>query len=237
MATKSKDKGGATADDSAAHGSSPTIVGGYAITCEEISSNWPDDVEELTLSIAELLNSPGVYQGSFEFGIAEGVLLLSNDEALLDERVALFAEEEERDRYDEEEYDDEDDEELDDEDADVNSASKTQPGLNSGKPDATQAQVVPKDKESEAAKAVPNSKFHLLSRGQENGEGETYYTPCPGHIDFTDDTYTRFTGTMDICFIGRVDIVGERVSDVGGGGDWNTYTEAAYEEARVGRWR
>lgn len=38
---------------------------------------------------------------------------------------------------------------------------------------------------------------------------------CPGQIAFPDGQYTKFTGKLEITFGLMIDIVGERVSDVG----------------------
>lgn len=229
MEALSEIKNKSATEDDAADRPAATIVGSYGITCEEISRNWPDH-EELTMGIAES-SSPGVCEGCFDFGAVEGVLLISTDQSLLDERVAELDMEDrrERDDYDYDEGFDEYGQKKDGEED-----SREQPVLTGDTREAEPAEVAPEGQKAMAARSL---KFRLLSRGQENGEGETDYIPCPGEIKFSDDKFTTFTGEMDICFLGCVEIVGERVSDAGAGGDWNAYTEHAYEEARVGRWR
>jgi hypothetical protein len=57
-----------------------TPVGSYLVTCETIEEEWPDDVGEegMVLDIREA-GQKGVYEASFDFGMAEGAMVLSSD--------------------------------------------------------------------------------------------------------------------------------------------------------------
>lgn len=78
-----------------------TIVGGYAITLE---GTWPGvkDEDDLGLDISES-STPGVYEASFDFGLLQGVMVLSADESLLEDHIQKL-----EDRSDEEDDSEED---------------------------------------------------------------------------------------------------------------------------------
>lgn len=66
-----------------------------------------------------------------------------------------------------------------------------------------------------------------------------FVDPHEGYFDFTDDTFTAFKGKADIPYLGTsVDIEGFKIASGARNQaeDWGTFSEAAYERARVGRW-
>ncbi|KUI56172.1 Origin recognition complex subunit 4 [Cytospora mali] len=201
-----------------------SIVGGYAITCEAISTEWPDQGDDLGLDISES-STPGVYEGSFDFGILEGAMVFSSDEALLNSYVKML----EADGLDESSDEDDEDE---DEDED-------EPTITGGKRKATSTA------RGGTAKKVrkepsPGLKFHILWRGRETGEGEIHPEPEQGTIMFSNKSYTKFTGEIDLPFVGDgVKFTGEKVTDQANTGStsWNEFSEAEYERTRIGRWR
>lgn len=203
-----------------------SIVGGYSITCKAISEEWPDQDDHFGLDISES-STFGVFEGSFDFGILEGAMVLSSDEGLLDAHVDKL----EADEGDEYGYDDEEDDGDEDED---------EPTVSGGKRKATStARGQPAKK---VKKASPGSalRFHILWRGRDTSEGEIHSGPGHGAIKFTNKNYTKLTGEIDLPHAGEgVEITGERVTDQSNAGDsssWNDYSEAAYERANVSRW-
>lgn len=59
----------------------PSIVGTYIVDCEEIERDY-HNTDDLGLSITST-PLPGIYQATFDFGILEGVMMLSADEYML----------------------------------------------------------------------------------------------------------------------------------------------------------
>lgn len=78
-----------------------SIVGEYIIDCKEIADGWPEDADDMRLSIKKTRTS-GLYEAYFHFGAAEGMMMLSRDETLLEP----YADPEESDSEEEDEEDD-----------------------------------------------------------------------------------------------------------------------------------
>ncbi|KUI73377.1 Origin recognition complex subunit 4 [Cytospora mali] len=206
-----------------------SIVGGYIITCEAISKGWPDEGDDLGLDISESA-TPGVYEGSFRFGILEGAMVFSSDEALLKSYVKMLeANELEANGLDE--SSDEDDE-GEDEDED-------EPTITGGKRKATSTARGGTAKKARKDPS-PGLKFHILWRGRETGEGQIHPEPEQGTIKFSNKSYTKFTGEIDLPYVGDgVKFTGEKVTEQANTGStsWDEFSEVAYERARIGRWR
>jgi len=61
----------------------PAPVGEYMIDCEAIEGEWPDMAEDMALSI-RYDEALGAYAATFDFGIIQGVIIMSEDEGFLD---------------------------------------------------------------------------------------------------------------------------------------------------------
>lgn len=151
-------------------------------------------------------------------------MILSSDGPLLADYVNKM--EGNEDAIDEDDEDDEDDEEDEDEPAVTGRKRKVTKTTARGRP-------------AKKAKAPsPGLKFHIFWRGRETGEDEIQ-APEQGTIKFSDKNYTKFTGEIDLPFVGdNVEFTGEKVSDKSNarGSSWNEYCEAEYEQARMSRW-
>ena len=56
-------------------------TGSYIVDCEEIQRNWSAEAENITLGIGRTYEEV-VFLACFDFGVVEGVMLISADEAL-----------------------------------------------------------------------------------------------------------------------------------------------------------
>lgn len=80
-----------------------------------------------------------------------------------------------------------------------------------------------------------NLEFHLQWRGRSLSDDTEYSGPYYGSIKFTSKTFKKFSGTVDLAFVGgSVEIKGEKVTDeaTGDASDWNDYGEPRYEESK-----
>jgi len=175
-------------------------------------------MDHLTLDIKEGPTS-GIYSASFDFGVLEGAMLLSADKELL----APYVE-------DTDASDEEDDNDVSESDTRTSNKRKAR-GKLAGK-------VAKKAKPAQAN--LGPTKFFLVWRGRETGEGEIQSGEHSGTIEFTNRNYVRFSGDMDMVFVGGSDgFEGTKVSDVPGtfSQRWGDFFQSAYEYERVNRWR
>jgi hypothetical protein len=204
----------------------PSPVGRYIVDCEDIESQWSDMADEMTLAI-RATSTPGIYQTSFNFGVIEGVMMLSSDERILDS----FCAQQDQDDSSDEDHSEEDDSQDDSVDWEISLGSKR-------KATATHARPPKKAKVADASKP---EKYFLRLRSRDTGTGEIHPTAEKGTIEFSGPDLSSFTGEADMgCFIGDgVTFTARKVSaelpELQE--SWNDYSEAAYERARVGRWR
>ena len=207
----------------------PSPIGQYMVDCEEIEGGWPDLADDMTLDIG-ITSEPGIYQASFDFGVIQGVMYLSADEGDLDafcaEQEELYYDDDEENGYDTDSSEDEDNEEEEP----VTPASGSKRKAAAGKQPATKK-----------AKTAGNPRtFFLRLKCSETGEGEIFSTPEKGTIKFDSSKLSSFTGRADMPCVGQgVVFTARKISAVPPtlGDSWEAYSEAAYERARVGRWR
>lgn len=58
-------------------------VGSYIVDCEEIEEGWPDQANDLNLDIRQT-KEPGVFEASFNFGVLEGVMIISAENSAME---------------------------------------------------------------------------------------------------------------------------------------------------------
>ncbi len=194
-------------------------VGRYIIDCAMIESEWPKDAEDMTLDLQET-DQAGIFEAQFDFGIIEGIMMLSTSKSDLDQYCAELDRQD--DSSDEEEYDD-------DEEDQPATGSKRKPTRGRGRP--------PKKAKGSSTKPL---KFFLQWKGMETGEGMIIHAAKEGTIKFDNSKFASFTGEMDIDSVGRdVEFTAQKVSGtpIMDYSTWASYSEGAYEEARVSRWR
>jgi hypothetical protein len=232
----------------------PSPIGHYIVDCEEIERNWPDLSQDMTLAIHGTPNH-GIYQASFDFGVSKGVMILGCVERVLDNRFCAEREEDTiyDDEFDDEEDDDEDEDEDEDEDVDdeeddsQDESADDTPAVGSKRkipPWKTKAtNKLPRGRPLKKARvtgAGRPAKYFVRLKSREYGTGMIYPRPQKGTIRFSGPDLSSFTGEVDISGIGRgiffkarkISAVPQRPRD-----SWDNYSEAAYERARVDRWR
>lgn len=188
-----------------------TIVGKYIIDCEGISGNW-DGCDNLTMSI-KATKTPGLYQADFDFGMLEGVMMMSDNESAL----GVFG------CYDS----------SDEDQGPTMVGFKRKSGSNHG----TTTKKIAKATNSTAG--GKSKTFFLRMRSAETGEGEINPDPTEGSITVSDD-YASFTGSAEMPIVGcNIPFTGRKISDVPEKSRkrWDDYSHAAYEYASSARWQ
>lgn len=214
-------------------------IGQYIVDCEEIEGNWDELADDMTLAI-HATSTAGIYQANFNLGIIDGIMMLSSDEGILNEFCARQEHDEDSDHDVDFDSDDEDEDEdgCQDENADEKAAlgSKRKAGtVTKGK--TTSGRPSKKAKATGAGKA---GKYFLRLRSRDSGTGEINPTPEKGTIKFNGPNLSSFTGEASLSSIGeRVVFTARKISAVPpkSWDSWGNYSEAAYERARVSRWR
>ncbi|KAL9621916.1 MAG: hypothetical protein Q9160_003737 [Pyrenula sp. 1 TL-2023] len=213
-----------------------TATGSYMIRSTKFEERF-DEVDIMTLDIHNL--QPGAFKASFDFGVLEGTMLLAAHEDLLYEVMAkLERDEESSDDGDDSDEDNGDGDESEDEDGSTNPILD---GMKKRKA-STQSSLI-QERAIKKAKERPERtlRFHLQWRGVETGEGDIQHDPSnghSGHLEFTDDTFTRFEGEASFAFVGSwIKFSGYKVGNipVTEPEEWCMYSEMEHERARGGR--
>lgn len=184
----------------------PSPVGQYMVDCTAIEKGW-DNTDNLTMSIRES-GIPNVYQADFDFGILEGVMMLSSVKSAL----AYFL----------------DDDASDDEGGPPATGSKRK-ATGRGGPVLKVAKTT----------GGPPTKFFLVLKCRETGEGVINPTPEKGEMTFKGADMASLTGTATLDCVGSdVPFSARKISSSPGSSRdrWENYSWAAYEGARVSRW-
>lgn len=202
--------------------------GRYIIKCDSASSYSLDDSNKLRLRITE--GSEG-WVGIMDFGILEGIMLLGEDR----EDVASRAQQ----SRDDTSYDSEDSEPADYEQSSEEECET--PVRATKKRPAVSLRRGPPSKRPKRSRSGGDV-LYFQWRGEETGEGEVQLDPSNkhvGHLNFLDASGMKFNGMASFGFLGdKVRFQGFKIGGLGGPASrsWYDYSEAAYEQARVGRW-
>ncbi|KAI0478602.1 AT hook motif family protein [Xylariaceae sp. FL0804] len=210
-------------------------VGSYIVDCPEIEQNWPRSSSDLTMDISES-DEPSVYEAAFDFGVLEGIMILSTQQAALNRYCAKYDDGEEDDDSDEEE-DDDDDSENEDEDEEVEQVNNTK--RKAGRPRGRPPKKAKVKAKAPAAPGRTSRTFHCMWRGRETGEGEIIHDPEEGTIKFNKSgDFASFTAEVDLGFVGRgVELSARKVAAAPSRHDsWTEYSASAYECEQTDRW-
>ncbi|KAI4594401.1 hypothetical protein KJ359_008425 [Pestalotiopsis sp. 9143b] len=158
-----------------AQGFSP--VGKYDIDCKEVEDQWPDDAKKMAMNI-HATKMPSVFKAQFDFGILEGVIIMSRDlPALLKYcKIPAKADESEDDEWDEE--------------GEAEGATDATTG---DKRKAASPTGPRKEAKTDTVESNP-LKYHVRLRCRDKAEMDNCPSPCKGTITFADDKFTRFSG-------------------------------------------
>jgi hypothetical protein len=214
-------------------------VGSYIIDCKEIEGGWPDWAGDLSLDIRQT-KEPNVFEASFDFGILEGVMIISAEQNVLEQYCSQLDREAESDGDEDEgggwsEEEDEDREKTEVEDKVENDRKPTTGSKRRG--EVLQGHGPP-PKKSKARAAQPRT-YLLKLKCRETSEGEIKSTAERGTIKFKDENLASFIGEADLPCVGKgVPFTARKTSDTPAspGNLWADYSERAYEYARVRRW-
>ncbi len=200
-------------------------VGSYIIDSKEIEQGWSDPSDALCLDIRQT-TEPGVFEASFDFGVLEGVMIISAEKNALEQYCSQPDYEAEAD-WDEDE--DEDEDEKDDRKNTTGSKRKAEPPRGRGRP--------PKKSETGPARLRT---YLLRLKCCDTGEGEIKSTAEKGTITFTDEKLASFKEKADLPSVGDgAPSTARKISDTAAHStsSWADYLESAYGYARTSRWR
>ena len=200
--------------------------GSYTVRCDEASRQW-DDCDTLTLDIANG-PEPGILIAAYDFGFIEGTMLLALDESDLNAYVDNNSN---KDRYSTSE-----DEPLDSSSDQTAPASKKRKAAPEGGPAELRSRG-PR-KKAKTNRASPNRLFFQL-RGRETGEGQIFFDPHKGYLDFADNRFATFKGVGHLPYIGEnVPFEGFKLSTdaASKAAPWRNFSEAIWNKERVSRW-
>jgi len=215
-------------------------IGSYIIDCEEMEKGFPGDAGDLTFVIRQTKN-PDVFEGSFEFGILEGVMIISADKNTLEQYCSQLDHETES-AGEEDDSDDSDERgdwsEDEDEDGEEHEAENDRQPTTGSKRKAENLKE-PLPKKFKAGAALPLT-YLLRLKCRETGEGMIESTAQKGTIKFKDEFLASFTGEANLPYVDdKVFFTARKISSAPAGSrySWAQYSESAYEYARVNRWR
>ncbi len=196
-------------------------------TVRKIEGQWPDQADDLSLDIRQN-KEPGVFEASFEFGILEGILIISAEKNTLERYYSQLDREAE---FDSDETKDEDEDE-----SEVENNKKPTTG-SKRKPQASYGRGRP-SKKPEAGTAKLRT-YLLKLKCRETGEGEIYSTAKSGTLKFKDGKLASLIGKADLPIVGRgISFTARKTSDTpaSSGDSWADFSENAYEHNRGRRW-
>ena len=220
--------------------------GVYVIKCGAMESYESSDLHKMRLRITS--GSEGCI-GIFDFGVLRGIMLLGETREDVSARAGSkkaiqgnFV-----DNVDDGVSTTTTSDQSDDSDSSTDESQDLDEGSSvtlvlSGKRKNTTDRVSSHPSKRLKPDSSVESVLYLQWRGQETGEGKNqldHDNEYVGTIGFTDESRTRFSGTANFGFVGRkVHFQGFKIAGMGGPAtdSWKNYSEAAYEEARVGRW-
>ncbi|KAK5655479.1 hypothetical protein OQA88_5750 [Cercophora sp. LCS_1] len=207
-----------------------TPVGRYLVDCETIENGWPDQIEGgIAIDISET-STPGIYQGSFNFGVITGMMILSIDKGLLKPFCADGLGEVENDDDDDDDDDDEDGHEEDDEEEDEDEEDEDEE--DDSEVDSENEFCAPTASNLKR-KAAPSRERPPKKAKSEDEKGTKYF------LCFEGTGFSPFMGAAGMDPIRRkVPFSGRKVSETPKKSQdkWENYSWDAYEDARINRW-
>ena len=216
--------------DTAAKFSIHETGGTYVINCDEMGSYSSEKSYNNTMRLRIIERDREGWVGIFDFGVITGIMLLDENKERLASRIATL---DRKSNYGCEDQDD--------------SSNHTDDGSNgqgtSKKRKAEKVEGPSRSRKRQKHEKANGGTVFLQWRGEETGEGEIQLDDANEHVgqlDFLDNRGLKFEGTAAFGFIGKkIRFQGYKIRNVGGPAtrSWNDYSEAAYERARVRRWR
>ncbi|PGH04925.1 hypothetical protein GX51_03221 [Blastomyces parvus] len=188
------------------------IIGIYSLQCKEVEDNWPNEAEEMELTITRTSESPLGLIGGFNLGIIEGTMLFAVDKPTLDKFRAVMS--------------------KSDVSSSRNEESETSASENGGDiPHAAQSAPV-KDR---------RVYFSWRGKSTSEGEiyTEEGTSSQDGYIDFTSNEATAFNGVAGFPALGdNCKFKGRKIDNDAANAPqpWTTFSREAAEKAALSRW-
>lgn len=204
----------------------PGPIGHYMVDCEKISGGWSEAQDYDMMMLIGWNDSLEVYEASFDFGIFEGIVIFSEDDAVLDRLSGSKGYSNANEYYDEE------DEENEDEEEEPSSTT-------SGKRKAPTKKAIRGRPTKKAKKSGKPMSYPIRLRCSDSGTGEIYSDAQKGTIKFEKADFSTFTAIVGIPCVGSaVKFTGRKIRFFPPKltRSWDDYSYAASERARVSRW-
>ncbi|KAJ5337129.1 uncharacterized protein N7506_005151 [Penicillium brevicompactum] len=201
-----------------------TPIGSYTVDSPEIEESWPGMMDDTMGIEIHATDTPGVFQGDFNFRVAEGVMFLCADKYTLEE----YCSRPEHNRVDK--YNFSDDEETDDEELQRKPNQGIKRSLKTSKsPQKT------KQPKAEKGQAIH---YFLQHKSRETGEGVVDFQPHDGKLKFDDERLVSFSGDTSLSILGKCSFSARKVSDVPhpSGENWSNFSEKTYDRQCIARW-
>ncbi|KAG5291784.1 hypothetical protein I7I48_03689 [Histoplasma ohiense] len=192
------------------------IIGIYSLDCKEVEDNWPDDAEEMELTITRTSESPLGLIGGFNLGVIQGTMLFAADKRTLDKFRAVMSK-----------------------------RGRVVGGARGGNGEGKTGSSDDGDDIPHAAGAahVKDLRVYFSWRGRSTGEGEIHTeegtSPQDGYLVFTSDEAITFNGVAGFPALGEnCKFKGTKIDDDAADAPepWTSFSRQAAEEAAVSRW-
>lgn len=196
-------------------------VGSYIINCKEIEDYWSGE-DDLTLDIRQA-KEPGIFEAKFNFGILDGVMIISADEDILERHCSQLTLEAEVDSEEEYSYEAENDK---------------KPTTGSKRKAEAPRRLGSLPKKLKKGDAQPRT-YLLKLKCRETGEGEIQTRAENGTIEFKDEDMASFTGKVDLVYTSPgTPFTGRKISDKPANftDSWADYSEKEHDRDEVRRW-
>ncbi|PGH19670.1 hypothetical protein AJ80_03825 [Polytolypa hystricis UAMH7299] len=194
------------------------IVGTYALTCDAVEENWPDQADDMELTISSEPSKTALgFIGGFNLGVLEGTMLLAGNEDTLEKlREEMSA----------------------DEGSSSGLNGKADSEISSSSDDGKAEKPTTRNDTSSTSRRVY---FHW--RGRETSEGEIHSNNSgqdgKGYLDFTSDSAVAFEGVSSFPVVGEKIVFRGKKTDnkpTSSPEPWADFSESAAKEASAGRW-
>jgi hypothetical protein len=214
-------------------------VGSYIIDCKRIEGEWPDRAGDLSLDIRQT-KEPNIFEASFDFGVLEGVMIISAEKNALEQYCSQldYEAESEGEKDEEGDWSEEEDEDREKIEVEYKVENDRKPTIGCKRRAEALQGHGPPPKKSKARAAQPRI-FQLKLKCRETGEGVIQPTEQRGTIRFKDENLGSFIGKADLPCVGQgVPFSARKISDTPAcpSNSWADYSETAYEYERVKRW-
>ncbi|KAK2811437.1 hypothetical protein FQN50_002060 [Emmonsiellopsis sp. PD_5] len=209
-ASAEKTVNGSKSNGTAAGFTLDRIIGTYSLECEEVQDNWPDQAEDMDLTITKGSGGSLGLIGGFNLGILEGTMLFAADKKSLEKFRDVMGKE------DSSEIDGEG--ETSDDGGDVPRTAKSAPV---------------KDRRvyfSWRGQNTGDTEIHC--EGKPGGQN--------GHIEFTSDEAITFKGVAGFPALGeKCEFKGTKIDNdvTAAPPPWSSFSQDAAHAANVNRWR